>query len=146
MPAVEIGTFCFSLCLVRLGRRLLLVHERKHGGGWYIPAGAVEPNETFAEAARRETLEEAGIEIDLEGILQIEHRVIDGGRARMRVVFVARPIDDRLPKRNPDEHSLEAAWFTFEELANVSLRGDEVPMLFDAVLRGTPVYPLSLLR
>ena len=41
--------------------------------GWYIPAGAVEENEDFQIAAKRECKEEAGIDIELKGILQINH-------------------------------------------------------------------------
>ena len=33
------------------------------GRGWCIPSGQVEPNETSAEAVRREALEEAGVEL-----------------------------------------------------------------------------------
>ncbi len=58
MPGV---TWCFALMVVRLEDRFLVVHEAKHGQRWYLPAGRVEPGETFAEAAARETLEEAGV-------------------------------------------------------------------------------------
>jgi phosphatase NudJ len=35
----------------------------------------VDPGETFAEAAVRETIEEAGILVTLKGILRVEHTV-----------------------------------------------------------------------
>lgn len=41
--------------------RSLLVHEARHGGGWYLPAGRVEMGETLVDAAVRETLEESGV-------------------------------------------------------------------------------------
>ena len=43
--------------------RLLLVQRRVSEGSlsWQLPAGAVEPGETFAEAAVRETAEETGL-------------------------------------------------------------------------------------
>ena len=40
------------------GRILLVRHVE---GWWSLPAGAVDPGETPAEAARRETLEEASV-------------------------------------------------------------------------------------
>jgi phosphatase NudJ len=144
MAREPIPTWCFALVVVRLGHRFLLVHERKHGQRWYLPAGRVEPGERFEQAAVRETLEEAGIAIALDGVLRIEHGPsIDG--ARMRVLFVAHPIDDRPPKRVPDDESLEAAWVTLDELARYPLRGREVSELFLRVAAGAPVYPLSIL-
>ncbi len=55
--------------LVDASQRLLLIHERlEHGGThWLTPGGGVEQGEHPREAARRETLEETGIEIDLPG-------------------------------------------------------------------------------
>jgi len=37
----------------------------------YITGGAVDPGETFSEAAVRETKEEAGIDVELKGILKV---------------------------------------------------------------------------
>jgi phosphatase NudJ len=144
MSRDPIPTWCFALVVVRLERRFLLVHERKHGQRWYLPAGRVEPGETFVEAAIRETREEAGIDITVDGILRIEHSPsLDG--ARMRVIFVARPASDAPPKSEPDDESLGAAWVALDELDAYPLRGDEVRTLFEHVARGPAVYPLSVL-
>jgi 8-oxo-dGTP pyrophosphatase MutT (NUDIX family) len=43
------------------GGRLLLVRDRDTGT-WSLPAGAIEPSESPIEAARRELLEETGVE------------------------------------------------------------------------------------
>jgi 8-oxo-dGTP pyrophosphatase MutT (NUDIX family) len=145
MVASALPTWCFAVAVVRLGRRFLVVHEQKHGQLWYLPAGRVEPGETFADAARRETLEEAGIPIDLEGILRIEHMPRPDG-ARFRVIFLARPATDAPPKTQPDEHSLQARWVTVEDLAALPLRGPDVLRLFEDVLAGAQIYPLSVLR
>jgi 8-oxo-dGTP pyrophosphatase MutT (NUDIX family) len=142
MAREPIPTWCFSLVLVRLGRRFLLVHERKHGQLWYLPAGRVEPGETFAMAARRETMEEAGVDIVLEGVLRIEQTPMAG--ARMRVIFVARPADDRPPKSVADEESLGAGWFTLEDMADLPLRSQEVVELARSVHDGALVHPMSL--
>jgi len=142
--AHAVPTFCFAVVLVKLGRRFLLVHERKHGQLWYLPAGRVEPGESFAEAARREALEETGVPVELEGVLRIEHTP-GPLQGRFRVIFLARPAGDTEPKRAPDEHSLEARWATLEELRRLPLRGPDVEMLCDDVLAGAPVFPLSVL-
>ena len=145
MARVPIPTSFFVLAVVRLGRRYLLVHERKHGQLWYLSAGRVEPGETFIQAARRETLEEAGLPIVVEGILRIEHSPTLYGDTRLRVILVARPENDAPPKRKPDKHSLEAAWVTLEELDALPLRGREVRQILHYVAHGAPIYPLSLI-
>lgn len=145
MAREPIPTWMFSLVIVRLGRRFLIVRERKHGQLWYLPAGRVEPGETFAQAARREVREEAGIDVHLEGILRVEHTPQPRGSARVRVIFVARPVDDTPPKSRPDEESLEARWVTLDELAALPQRGEEVAALFEEVAGSPLVMPMSML-
>ncbi len=55
------------LLLVDASQRLLLIHERlEHGGThWLTPGGGVENGEHPREAARREAIEETGLEVDL---------------------------------------------------------------------------------
>ncbi len=139
-----IPTWCFALVVVRRGNQFLLVHEKKHGQLWYLPAGRVEPGETFEEAAVRETFEEAGIPVKLTGIVRVEYSPNEAG-ARMRVVFVGEPIDDRAPKSVPDDESLGAAWVKLEELGvKYPLRGIEVRDLFAHVAKNR-VAPMSML-
>jgi phosphatase NudJ len=145
MARLPIPTYAFALVVVRLGHRFLLVHERKHGQLWYLPAGRVEPGESLAAAAVRETLEESGVPVVLEGILRIEHTPDPGGGARLRVFFLARPRDDTPPRQVPNSESLGAAWVSLEELPRYPLRGDEVREILESVCAGRPVYPLSLL-
>ena len=144
MAREPIPTWYFAVVVVRQGDRFLLVHERKHGGGWYFPAGRVEPGESLAAAAQRETLEEAGIRIAVDGILRVEHTP-DTSAARVRVLFTAHAMDDTPPKRQPDEHTLGAAWVTLAELASLPLRDAEVARVLGEVARGAPVYPVSLI-
>lgn len=51
--------------------RLLLVYSPARDE-WETPGGAGESNETPAETARRETMEESGIECDLTGVLFVQ--------------------------------------------------------------------------
>src|SRR5262245_40917052 len=144
MPREPIPTWFFALVVVRKGKQFLVVHERKHGQRWYLPAGRAELGETLPDAARRETLEETGIEVELEGVLKVQHTP-SGAGARVRVIFVARPADDTSPRATPNDHSLAAAWVTLEGLGRLPLRGDEVRELFEEVASGAPVYPLEVL-
>jgi phosphatase NudJ len=141
-----IPTWYFALVVVRREDQFLLVQECRHGQLWYLPAGRAEPGEDLVSTARRETLEEAGIPIVVEGILRVEHSPDPGGNARLRVVFAARPADDTAPKSVPDAESLRAVWAGLDELSYYPLRGDEVLAMCEYAARGGPVYPLSLLQ
>ena len=142
MPRDPIPTWCFALVVVRQEDRFLLVHERKHGQGWYLPAGRVEQGETLVNAALRETREETGVPVLLDGILRVEHSPGFQGMARLRVVFLGHPEADVPPKNVPDEESLGAAWFTIDQ---IPLRGEEVRHILRYVHDGGPAYPLNLI-
>lgn len=144
MSREAVPTWFFAMAVVRLGRRFLVVHERKHGELWYLPAGRVEAGETLVDAAVRETFEESGVTLVPEGVLRIEHSPSPSG-ARVRVFVVGRPKDDTPPRATPNEHSLEARWVTLDELASLPLRDAEVREVFEYVAAGGTVYPLSLL-
>src|SRR5262245_51564365 len=138
MAREPVPTWYFALVVVRLGHRFLLVRERKHGQRWYLPAGRVEPGEHLVDAARRETLEESGVPVAIEGILRVEHSPRPDGSARMRVFFVARPVDDTPPKEHADHDSMGAAWVSLAELRRYPLRGEEVREILEYLERGGP--------
>jgi phosphatase NudJ len=141
MSREAIPTWFFAMVVVRLGRRFLVAHERKHGQRWYLPAGRVEPGETIVDAAVRETYEETGVRVKVDALLRVEHAPSPEG-ARVRVFVLASPIDDEAPRAEPNEHSLEARWVTLDELDTLALRGDEVREVFRYVAEGGAVYPL----
>ena len=144
MSRKAIPTWFFVLVVVRGAGRFLAVREAKHGQLWYLPAGRVEPGETLEEAAHRETMEESGVPIVLEGILRVQHTPSAAG-ARLRVIYLARPADATAPRDRPNEHSLEARWVTLAELAALPLRGAEVAALFRWVAEGAAAHPLDLI-
>jgi phosphatase NudJ len=144
MSRDSIPTWFFSLVVVRDGERFLVLREAKHGQRWYLPAGRAEPGETLLEAALRETLEETGVRIVLEGLLKLQHTP-SIAMTRVRAIFLGRPAGDPTPRTTANEHSLEARWVTLAELAEIPLRGDEVRRVFEWVAGGAPVYPLDVL-
>jgi phosphatase NudJ len=96
-------------------------------------------------AAKRETLEEAGIQIEFDGVVRVEHTPWLAGSARVRVIFLAHPADDTPPKQSPDKESLEARWFSLQEIKELPLRGAEVLEIFNYLSGQPDIAPLSLL-
>ncbi|MFT3766422.1 MAG: NUDIX hydrolase [Minicystis sp.] len=145
MPRSPIPTWFFAVVIVRRGDRFLLVHERKHGQLWYLPAGRVEPGESLFDGAIRETLEETGVPVQLDGVLRVEHTPSLDGTMRVRVLFTASPVDDRPPRTVPNEESLGAAWVSLAELDRHPLRGEDVREVIRYVSAGGSIQPLSTL-
>jgi len=146
-------TYGFSLVIIQhpVTKKFALIEEGAQAG-WWLPAGGVDPGEGFMQAAIRESKEEAGIDIELKGILGFENspRRLGGGRQRM--IFLAHPknIDEPL-KSIPDYESLCCIWISYEELMNdlksgdKHLRGNEPRKWFKYVEEGGTVYPLDFL-
>lgn len=144
MPREPIATWYFAAVVVSHGDRFLLVQERKHDNAWYLPAGRVEPGESIADAAVRETLEESGVDVRLTGILRVEHTPRSRS-ARLRVVFLAEPRGDTTTKQKPDRESLGAEWVSLNELPTYPLRGPLVEEVINYVANGGRGFPLEVL-
>jgi 8-oxo-dGTP diphosphatase len=118
----------FSLAVVVDGDRFLLVEELDQDGRqvWFLPAGGVKAGEGFIDAAIRETREEAGIDIEIQGLLGGDQVLMeDGVTTRIRLVFLSKPVGGEL-KSHQDRESLRAAWFGLDEIAGLVLRHQEV--------------------
>jgi len=88
----------------------VLLQLRRDTDTWAPPSGGVEPGETVAECARREVLEETGIEVAPESILAVlsgdEYNVTypNGDQmATVTTVFRCRPLHAGAPRVNDDE-------------------------------------------
>jgi ADP-ribose pyrophosphatase YjhB (NUDIX family) len=145
MPHDPILTWFIVLVAVRMGDRWLLVQETKNGYPWHLPSGRVDPGESFLDAALRETLEETGISIHLDGIVRIEHSPKTDSTARVRVVFLAHPAGSSVPKHKPDQESLGAGWFTLEQIKTLKLRAEETVELFEYLSKKPVIAPLTIL-
>ena len=94
----------------------MLLIKRKfepNRGRWSLPGGLLEVGEDPAEAARREVMEELGLEVELEGLFQVANEVIrdDAGGVRYHFVlldYLMTPMGDRITL---NEESEEYRWF-----------------------------------
>jgi 8-oxo-dGTP diphosphatase len=72
--------------------RVLLVRRDKepYRGKWSFPGGSIEPGETSREAARREALEETGIEVEVVDVADVLDSIHPpaGGRPGYHYVII----------------------------------------------------------
>lgn len=141
MAREPVPTWFFVVTVVVSDGRYLLLKEKKHAG-WYFPAGRVEPGESLFAAALRETREETGVDVELEGLLRFEHGPTYGG-ARVRVFFLARPLPGSEPKITPDNEG--AAFLSLEQIRRLPLRGPDVLPCLEFHAAGGRVLPLDAL-
>lgn len=150
----QLYSFSLVICKHPVTHKFLLCQEFADQGYW-CPGGHVDPGETLTFAAKRETLEEAGVDVELKGILAIEYNPCGAHKrganylVRMRVIFYAEPTDQgllQLPKSIPDYESVGASWCSYEDIQQrLPLRGSEPKKWSKYLYEGGIIYPLSLL-
>jgi phosphatase NudJ len=150
MTTAPVPIYACVLVLVEEGGRYLLLQEAKpeRGYPWCIPAGRVEPGESIVEAAKRETLEETGLVIEPQQLLQVKH-VIPLGQDKQNpspelwhFILVAVAKGGQL-KSAGDEHSMQAGWFRPEQLKSLNLRADYILELIELHGQGRPSLPID---
>lgn len=126
--------------LIQRDRRYLLIKRTAIKRGklnvyphfWDIPGGSVEPGETPQEGARREAVEEIGLEISLEKIIH-EDSEYDAAKATVftRLVYAAtiastEPVGIKL---DPEEHQ-NYRWVSSLE----ALKGEKIVPYLTAIV------------
>ena len=134
--------------VVEVEGRFLMVEESK-GGRLVLnqPAGHLEPGETLRQAAIRETLEETGWDVALQGLVGVYlYTAPSNGVTYQRVCFAAQPIRHH-PERRLDEGIVRAVWLTRDELAvqPERWRSELILRCIDDYLAG-PIFDLAVVR
>ena len=108
-----------GLLAVAPGPYVLLQHRApwSHGGDtWGVPGGALASTETPEDAARRETVEETGL--DLAQLVVHGQHVADHGTWRY-TTFVA-TVPERLPVV-PERESVDLRWVAVDDVPSMPL-------------------------
>ncbi len=113
--------------IVRDGAGRVLLGRRAGGrraGLWCIPCGRLEWGEEVRAAARREFLEETGLEVELAGVYEVLSNFHDPDRLTVGCWFVGRVIGGRL---HPADGELsELGWFDPGEPPDLAFPTDAV--------------------
>jgi len=140
--------FAWVVCRHADGRFLMVNEPAGISRGlprYWLPAGRVDIGESIVEAARRETLEEGGVRVRIDGILRFMVN-FSSDRPTCRFVFLATPVEEAPLKSLPDWESAGAIWVTADEVAALSndcFRSPDPAELFPAVQSGQ-LRPLAL--
>jgi len=115
-PILMVGA---AILIVDDQNRLLLL-KRSDSGCWGPPGGATEPGEVVEEAARRETLEETGLqvrEMSLFGVFsgpELYYKYPNGDEVyNVTIVYLSYDVSGDIHLN--DEHT-EWRWFTTDEI------------------------------
>lgn len=82
---------------------------------WGPPAGHMNPGETLAEAAIRETKEESGLTVDIEGLVSSCLSIVPDGRQYIMAFYKANKDSAGKVKIDPNEVA-DYIWATKEEV------------------------------
>jgi ADP-ribose pyrophosphatase YjhB (NUDIX family) len=105
--------------------RILLV-ERGHEpfkGYWSLPGGAVETGERMEDALKREVLEETGLEVAVDRLLEVFERITPGedGKTEYHYIlidYICHPTGGAL---QASDDAARAEWFTEDEVAALKI-------------------------
>ncbi|MDH3992505.1 MAG: NUDIX hydrolase, partial [Gammaproteobacteria bacterium] len=117
--------------------RFLLVKRGKepNKGQWSIPGGAQELGETVFAAARREVLEETGLEVEVCSLVDVVDGIMtdDEGRVKYHYTLVDVVAESLEGEPVAADDAAAVAWFTLEDLPKLGLWTETERILRESV-------------
>lgn len=125
-PLVGVGV------LIREDDKHLLIRRAAEpdAGLWSIPGGMVELGERAAEAAKREALEETGLDVEIKGVLSVVDKiVVDDERIKYHFVIVDYLAEVRGGMLKASSDASDARWVKASEFPRYELSPTLVRLL-----------------
>lgn len=105
---------------VLLGKRADWNHQ---GGKWCLPCGFIEFDEDYLTAGRREVKEETGLEVEIDGIINVTHNFFNPSLHNIVVVLMAHIVGGELA---PNDDIVALEWFDpAEPLPELAFNADQ---------------------
>jgi len=118
-PILGVGTV-----ILRDNKQILIIKRSSEPdkGLWSIPGGLVEYNERPEHAAKRETLEETTLEVEIGPIIDVVNKIIYDENNKVRFHFVILDYLATSFKGNPkaSDDAKEIIWCDYEDLPKYS--------------------------
>lgn len=101
--------------IVRRGEQVLLARRKYEpkAGEWTLPAGFLEYDEEAHDAARREALEETGLEVEIDELFAVHHGMLLPDRSVILIVYRATETGGRL---EAGDDAAEVGFFDLDDL------------------------------
>jgi ADP-ribose pyrophosphatase YjhB (NUDIX family) len=112
-PKVGVGVLVVQDGKILLVRRVMNPEK----GKWSIPAGFLDRGEDPRETAVREALEETGLQVEIEGLLDVYHNPPSQGGASIFILYRARLLGGDL---HAGDDADDAAFFKLDELPEIA--------------------------
>ena len=122
MPDAPLFKICVSAFLVRDNTILLLKRADDDSflpGAWEVPGGGIDPHETIEEGLKRETLEEAGLDIEIGALFGYFEYTDGKGRKAVNLNFLCRMGDSAQAANVSSGEMQEARWVRLEDLETI---------------------------
>jgi len=142
-PFVVVG------CLIEKDGKFLLVQEGSvERGKWNQPAGWLDLKENIIEGAKREAIEETGLDLEITGFLGVysSFKILDNKTINsVKLIFAAKPLSDKL--NYPKDEIMDAQWFSLDETKQMKdkLRSQQIITVIENYLAGK-IYPLEIIK
>ncbi|MBM9536082.1 nucleotide triphosphate diphosphatase NUDT15 [Desulfobulbus alkaliphilus] len=97
--------------LIRSSEKKILIGKRsstaRYGNKWCLPGGYIEYEESFIETAHREVREETGLEIRIEGIVNVVSNLLDDYHHTIVIILIG---DVAGGRQQPGDDLTELRW------------------------------------
>jgi 8-oxo-dGTP pyrophosphatase MutT (NUDIX family) len=114
----------------------ILLTRRRDNGRWCLPGGGIEPGESAAEGAIRETLEEVGLDVRVKRLVGIysspDHLLVYQSGHKFQYVSMLFEVEVTGGKLSHSDEVSENKFFSEAEISTINVMEHQVQRIYDA--------------